>query len=74
MSAADIVFTGGYELWLKKKAQHQNVHFFGCGVEFEHFNQAQDTSKPLPTDVASLKKPLIGWFGVIDERSRLRPS
>ena len=37
---ADIVFTGGYNLGEKKKKQHDNVHIFGCGVEFTHFNKA----------------------------------
>ena len=40
MDHADVVFTGGYELGEKKRKQHDNVHFFGCGVEFEHFAQA----------------------------------
>ena len=42
MDHSDVVFTGGYELYLKKKEQHDNVHFFGCGVEFSHFNLAAD--------------------------------
>lgn len=65
---ADIVFTGGYELFEKKKKQHDNAHCFGCGVEYDHFAQAQDTSKPIPADMQGIKKPIIGWFGVIDER------
>ena len=42
MEHADVVFTGGYELGEKKKQQHDNVHIFGCGVEFDHFNKAHD--------------------------------
>lgn len=68
MNQADIVFTGGYELWLKKSKQHPNVHFFGCGVEVEHFGKAQLEETVIPGDIASLDKPVIGWFGVIDER------
>jgi glycosyltransferase involved in cell wall biosynthesis len=68
IAAADIIFTGGYELWLKKKRQHQNVHFFGCGVEFDHFNQAQERRKPIPQDMQGFSKPVVGWFGVVDER------
>ncbi len=67
LSQADVVFTGGYELWLKKRQQHSNVHFFGCGVEFEHFEKAQSPG-PLPAEVEGLPKPVVGWFGVIDER------
>jgi len=68
MNAADIVFTGGYELWLKKSQQHPNVHFFGCGVEYDHFSKAQDKSADVPADVRDLKRPIVGWFGVVDER------
>jgi glycosyltransferase involved in cell wall biosynthesis len=67
MQQADIVFTGGYELWLKKKQQHPNVHFFGCGVEYDHFHKATN-GDPLPKDVQALKRPIVGWFGVVDER------
>ena len=68
MEHADIVFTGGQELYEKKSRQHENTHFFGCGVEYEHFAKAQDVDQPVPDDVKGLKKPIIGWFGVIDER------
>ncbi len=82
MDAADVMFTGGYELWTKKKAVHPNVHFYGCGVEFEHFNQAQSEETTVPPDIDFLPRPIIGWFGVVDERvdyhllaemARLRP-
>lgn len=68
MEAADIVFTGGYELYLKKSKQHPNVHFFGCGVEYEHFAQAQDEDRPIPDDLCRIEQPVVGWFGVVDER------
>jgi glycosyltransferase involved in cell wall biosynthesis len=68
LKRADVVFTGGYELWLKKSQQHPNVHFFGCGVEVDHFGKALSDNTPIPKDVAKLGRPIIGWFGVIDER------
>lgn len=68
MDRADIVFCGGYELWMKKSRQHPNAHFFGCGVEYDHFAQAQNKSLPLPEDVANIAHPTAGWFGVVDER------
>jgi glycosyltransferase involved in cell wall biosynthesis len=68
LRAADIVFTGGFELWLKKQRHHENVHFFGCGVEYEHFAQAQDPTTPVPDDMRAVRRPVLGWFGVIDER------
>jgi beta-glucosidase/6-phospho-beta-glucosidase/beta-galactosidase len=65
---ADVVFTGGYNLGAKKKQQHDNVHIFGCGVEFAHFNRAQDPSIPVPPDIDFMARPILGWFGVVDER------
>lgn len=65
---ADVVFCGGYELWMKKSKQHPNAHFFGCGVEYDHFGQAQNKSGMIPEDVKSLPRPIVGWFGVVDER------
>ncbi len=68
MDHSDVVFTGGYELYLKKKEQHPNVHFFGCGVEFNHFNMAADPSTAIPPDIDFMNRPILGWFGVVDER------
>jgi beta-glucosidase/6-phospho-beta-glucosidase/beta-galactosidase len=83
MRAADIVFTGGYELGEKKQKQHPNVHAFGCGVDFAHFSKASDTDTRIPPDIDFMPRPILGWFGVIDERmdyamvgemARLRPA
>jgi len=68
LAQADIVFTGGYELWTKKAKQHPNTHFFGCGVEYDHFANARDKDTKLPEDVKDIQHPILGWFGVIDER------
>jgi beta-glucosidase/6-phospho-beta-glucosidase/beta-galactosidase len=64
---ADVLFTGGYELGEKKSKQHDNVHTFGCGVEFEHFSQA-GMPGPVPPDIDFMPRPILGWFGVVDER------
>ena len=83
MRYADVVFTGGFELCEKKRTQHSNVHPFGCGVDFEHFSKASDPNTRIPPDIDFMGRPIIGWFGVVDERvdyalvgemARLRPS
>ena len=68
MSAADVVFTGGYELGEKKQKQHDNVHAFGCGVDYGHFAKAGDPSTAIPPDIDFMARPILGWFGVVDER------
>jgi len=68
MKYADVVFAGGYELGEKKQKQHNNVHTFGCGVDFAHFSKASDPNTRIPPDIDFMKRPIMGWFGVVDER------
>jgi glycosyltransferase involved in cell wall biosynthesis len=68
MAQSDVVFTGGYRLWQSKSKYHANVHFFGCGVDVAHFASARSATLQLPREIAALEKPVIGYYGVIDER------
>ncbi|HJP84580.1 MAG TPA: glycosyltransferase [Gemmatimonadaceae bacterium] len=68
LANADVVFTGGYKLYESKRRYHHNVHFFGCGVDSRHFGKARLPATQIPADIASLPKPIFGYFGVIDER------
>ncbi len=67
MANADIVFTGGYNLFKTKSTLHSNVFFFGCGVDAKHFSRARSADTSVPAD-ARVKSPVAGYFGVIDER------
>lgn len=68
MSQSDVVFTGGYKLWEAKSRHHPNVHYFGCGVDSNHFARARDLRTEVPADIAHIKGPIAGYYGVIDER------
>ncbi len=68
ISRADVVFTGGYKLWQSKSKLHPNVHFFGCGVDSTHFAKARLDSTPRPADLPEQETPILGFYGVIDER------
>ena len=68
LSHADVVFTGGYQLFKSKSRHHDNVQFYGCGVDVAHFGRAQLAPTQVPTAVAQLPRPVFGYFGVIDER------
>lgn len=65
---ADVLFAGGLELGESKKKLHHNVHAFGCGVEFDHFARASDPQTVIPPDIDFMNRPIMGWFGVVDER------
>lgn len=68
MERADVVFTGGYQLFESKSRLHPNVHFYGCGVDVEHYGTARHPDTQVPHSVSSLPRPVFGYFGVIDER------
>lgn len=67
MSNADIVFTGGKSLYESKSQHHSNVHCFPSSVDQKHFEKALN-GIAIPNDLASINGPVVGYFGVIDER------
>lgn len=65
---ADLVFCGGRKMRDKRLPLNANTHFFGTGVDCAHFGSALLASTPVDPCIASLPKPVLGYFGVIDER------
>jgi glycosyltransferase involved in cell wall biosynthesis len=68
LERADVVFTGGASLYEAKSRFAANVHFFGCGVDVEHFGAAREPRTRISPALAGLPRPILGYFGVIDER------
>ncbi len=66
LGSADVVFTGTYALYEKNKSFSNNIHFFPCGVEFNHFRQ-KDNNK-IPDDIKNINNPILGYIGFIDDR------
>lgn len=64
---ADVVFTGGHSLYEAKRSRHPHVFAFPSSVDFEHFERAR-APLPEPPDQATIPRPRVGFFGVIDER------
>ncbi len=67
MAEAHIVFTGGKSLYDSKRNCHSNVHCFASSVDRSHFEKAMGDIE-VPEDIKNIKKPVVGYFGVIDER------
>ena len=67
IARADLVFTGGSSLYEAKKDRHPSVHCFPSSVDRAHFAKARNTLAE-PADQAELKRPRLGFYGVIDER------
>ncbi len=83
LTQADLVFTGGVSLYRAKLPFNRETYLFPSGVEIEHFAQAADPEAfDIPADLVEIPHPILGYFGVIDERmdltllaqaARLRP-
>jgi glycosyltransferase involved in cell wall biosynthesis len=68
LARADVVFTGGRKLYEAKSKHNANCHFYGCGVDVQHFGRARDVETLVPAEVKHLGPQVLGYFGVIDER------
>lgn len=68
LSAADVVFTGGKSLYESKKVKHHHVYCFPSSIDAAHFSKALEENLPKPEDLEIIENPIIGYFGVIDER------
>jgi len=67
LSVADMVFTGGKRLYESKKKVHGNVHCFPSSVDHSHFRKALN-GIAVPKDMNFIHQPVVGYYGVIDER------
>ncbi|MBS1618205.1 MAG: glycosyltransferase [Bacteroidetes bacterium] len=67
LDRADVVFTGGPRLYESKRALHSNVHCYPSSVDSAHFEKALN-GIAVPGELLMLSKPVIGYYGVLDER------
>lgn len=66
---ADVVLTGGTSLYRDKSPYNPNTYLFPSGVEIKHFAGHDDLE--MPDDLRAIPRPILGYFGVIDERMDL---
>lgn len=67
LARADVVFTGGPSLFEAKRERHANAYCFSSSVDAAHFGRARDPAISHPAQ-GQLRRPRLGFFGVIDER------
>jgi UDP-galactopyranose mutase len=65
MQAADLLFSGGPSLHDARKYRHPRAFCFPSGVDEAHFRYP---GGPVPDDIAALPAPVLGFYGVLDER------
>lgn len=70
LEKADVVFTGGHNLYEFKRDRHPNIHPFPSSIDFSHFSKARQNLEN-PADQKDISGPRLGFFGVLDERADL---
>jgi UDP-galactopyranose mutase len=65
---ADLVFAGGHTLFAARRERHANIHLFPSGVDLEHFASTLRPQTEVAEAIADLPRPVLGYYGVIDER------
>ena len=64
---ADLVLVSSETLRDERRRINPNTYFIPHGVDLAHFSRALDTATPVPSDLASLPRPVVGFFGLIAE-------
>jgi len=63
---ADLVFVASETLLERKTALNAATFHSPHGVDVEHFSAASRAELPIPLEIASLTKPVVGFFGLIE--------
>ncbi len=62
---AELVIVSAEKLYDSKKQFNSNTHIIRHGTDWRHFRTALDPDLAIPTDVADLPRPLIGFHGLL---------
>jgi glycosyltransferase involved in cell wall biosynthesis len=62
---ADLVITSGERLRDERRGLNDNTHFVSHGVDVDHFAGALDPNVEIPTDIRSIARPIVGFFGLL---------
>lgn len=64
---ADLVFCTARSLVARKRPLNPETHLAQHGVDHAHFAAALDERTPLPPALAALPKPVLGFFGLVQD-------
>lgn len=64
-SKVDMVIVSSKKLYEAKKMYNKNISIVTHGVDFELFNKDNNVNKPIPEELKNIKRPIIGFYGLI---------
>ena len=69
----DLVLVSSRKLYETKKKYNKNTFIITHGVDFEHFNKENYVNSPIPEKLAKIKRPIIGYYGLIADWVDIEP-
>jgi len=67
MRKADAVIVSSTPLYEAKEQYNQNTHLVRHGVDVNHFRKACHPETSVPSDLARITEPIVGFFGLIED-------
>jgi len=64
LQASDIVLYSSYKYYGESRGNSSNAYFLDHGVDYQHFSRAMDKNLEIPDDIAGIKRPIVGYFGI----------
>jgi glycosyltransferase involved in cell wall biosynthesis len=65
LSKADLVIVSAEALRESKRVIRPDIELVRHGVDYEHFRTALDSASEVPADIATLPRPIFGFFGLV---------
>ena len=62
---ADLVVVSAERLFESKKHLNPNTHIIRHGTDWEHFRKALDSATVIPSEIADLPRPIVGFHGLL---------
>ncbi len=62
---ADVVVTTSAALFEAKRVRRADIILARHGVDYDHFAAAWRSDQPVPADLVSIPRPILGFFGLI---------
>jgi hypothetical protein len=66
LSKANVVFAVSESLVESKRRLNPNTYFSPHGVDTAHFRKASLEDTPVPSDISRIRRPIAGFFGLIE--------
>lgn len=67
LKSSDLILYVNHKLMAEDIGPHSRKYYIGHGVDYDHFAGSIEDNTSIHSDLAGLKRPIVGFFGAIDD-------